>query len=785
MPIQALTNAHFVGQVAGEWLVATDQGTLALSFVAAESVRVALTPHAAPPHLTWAVQAGVAALPASSVTVAASATEIVLQTAALRVAVTLGTRLGIAITRADGSEILAETPTGGLGRNDAGHWAWDVALAPNEHVYGGGQRTGALDKRGRRLTLWTDDPLPNHNDATDSMYQSVAFFPLLRDGLAHSIFYDTNWRSVLDSGQTTPDILSFSTEGPDLVAYICAGPTLAEVLRQYTAITGRIAPQPRWSLGNQQSRWSYMSADEVRAIAATFREERIPCDAIYLDIDYMDGYRDFTFNPTAFPEPQQMVADLRAQGFRVMPIIDPGIKIDPDFAVYQDGMARGFFVQNSDGSVFEGWVWPGHTVWTDYANSAACEWWGAQHQGLIAMGMGGIWIDMNEPSQAAMSAPPEVTVPFGATLPSEALHHSEAYGTLTHVAFHNAYGHEMAHATHAALTSQRPDERAFILSRAALAGTQRYAIVWNGDNTSQWEHVLLAIRMNVGVGLSGFPVSGCDIGGFWGDTDPELLVRFTQVGAFLPFCRNHSSKGTARQEPWVFGEPYTSAIRKVLAQRYRLLPLLMTLFHEATLTGAPVIRPLAWIAPDDAASVACDDQFMLGDDLLIAPVYTQGATERDVVLPPGAWCAWATGEWHQGGQRIAVAAPLAVVPIFQRAGSIIPVAGDVQHTGETSTEPLTLEICLSAAGQTATTLLWDDDDHPQAATRGTFAEYRATAHWDVGMVTVRIEQTGGQMPPRYPTIGVALHLPASTQVEADGLAESAFTLPVEFRFAVT
>lgn len=784
MTIHPLTGARLASQMAGTWQIATDQGTVALSFVAEDCAQVAFTPTDAPQHQTWAALPDVATLPAAQVTVAHSATALELRTNALHVVISLGARLGLRVTRTDGSALLAEGATGGLGRTENGQWGWDLALAAGERVFGGGQRTGPLDKRGRRLTLWASDPLPNHNDDTDAMYQSASFFPILREGRAHGIFFDSNWRSVVDIGHAEATTLSFATEGPDLVAYLCAGPTLAEVLRQYTALTGRMPPQPRWSLGNQQSRWSYLSAEEVRAVAARFRAERIPCDAIYLDIDYMDGYRDFTFNPTTFPDPQGLIAELRAQGFRVVPIIDPGIKIDPNFPVYQAGMERGYFVHNPDGSVFEGWVWPGHTVWTDYANAAAREWWDANHQELLAMGVGGIWIDMNEPSQAAMSAPPEVTVPFGATLPLDCVHQADDLGVLSHAAFHNAYGHEMARATYEAITTARPDERAFILSRAALAGTQRYAIVWNGDNTSQWAHVALAIRMNLGMGLSGFPVSGCDIGGFWGDTEPELLVRFTQVGAFLPFCRNHSSQGTIHQEPWVFGEPYTSAIRAVLAQRYRLLPYLATLFHEASAMGAPVIRPLAWIAPQDAASVACDDQFLLGSDLLVAPVTTSGATERAVVLPPGQWHAWEVAAWHAGGTTIMVPAPLDAVPVFQRAGSIIPTTGDTQHTEETPTAPLTLHVCLGAPGQAATALIWDDDDHPQAATRGTFAQYRATADWDQDGVTVRVEQLGGQFASRYPAIAVALHLPDGSQVEADGTAQAPFTLPVEWRFTV-
>ncbi len=787
MSIQPLTNAHLAGSDGATWRVACEQGEVALTCITPAIVRVAFTPTAAPPHLTWAIVPAVADLPTPAVAVTEMAASLVLRTAALVITVAWGERLGLAITRADGSPLSSDAPAGGLGYSDDGQPTWTTTLAAGERVSGGGQRTGPLDQRGRALTLWSTDPLPPHSpEQTDAMYQSASFFVMQRDGQAHGVFYDAAYHSTLDIGHAVPDVLRFTTSGPDLVAYVCAGPRLGDVLRQYTTLTGRMPPVPRWSLGNQQSRWSYMSDAEVRAVAARFRQERIPCDAIYLDIDYMAGYRDFTFDPQRFPDPAGMIADLRAQGFRVVPIIDPGVKIDPDYAVYQEGMARGYFVTNPDGSVFEGWVWPGRSVWADFASAEVRAWWADQHRGLIEMGVGGIWDDMNEPSQAGMSAPPEVTVPFGATLPLDCVHQSTEHGAISHAAFHNAYGHEMVRATRAALEAARPDERAFVLTRAAQAGTQRYAAVWNGDNTSMWPHVRQAITMNLNLGLAGFPITGIDIGGFWGDTTPELLVRFTQVGAFLPFCRNHSSKGTAQQEPWVFGEPYTSIIRDVLALRYRLLPLLVTLAHEAATTGAPLMRPLAWLAPADAASVACDDQFLLGDDLLIAPVLTAGATERVVVLPPGTWFAWETDATHVGGQTLTVPVTLATVPLFVRAGAIIPLAGAAQHTGAITTEPLTLAVFLAEPEQSAHAIIWDDDDHPQAAQRGTYAEYAATATWDGDAITVRLAQTGGVLAPRYPGVAVALHLPAGYAAAPDGpTTGDPHALPLTWRYTVT
>ena len=780
----AHTAAQITDGAGDEWNIGTHLGNLTITAITDSIARLALTPVGATPHQTWSIVPSAGSLVAPQATSETTHGALIMRTATMTLSVRLGD-LHVAVLRADGSTVLADAGNNAWGANDAGELQWHVALRPGERIYGGGQRTGTLDKRGRTMQFWSDDPQGIHGDQTDTMYQNASFIIGLHKGKAHGIFYDTNWRSGVDIGAQNPQRLTFTTTGPDIVAFVFAGPTLADVIAQYTSITGRMPPQPRWSLGNQQSRWGYMNAAEVRGIAQSFREQRIPCDAIYLDIDYMRGYRDFTWDPERFPDPAGLVSDLRAQGFRVVPIIDPGVKVDPEYDVYREGLERGYFVRNADGSVFEGYVWPGLSVWADFAQPEVGKWWGDHHASLLDIGVAGIWDDMNEPSQAGMSAPPDVTVPFGATLPLDTLHGSGDQ-PLSHAAFHNAYGLMMAQATRDALVRLRPDERPFLLTRSATSGSQRFAIVWNGDNTSIWPHVKMAVTMNLGVGLSGFPVTGLDIGGFWGDAQPELLVRFTQVGAFMPFCRNHSARETVYQEPWIFGDPYTSAIRTAIERRYTLLPLLATLFHEANTTGAPIMRPLAWIAPDDAASVACEDQFLFGNDLLVAPVLEEGATTRNVVLPPGEWFDWATQVVHRGGQRITVPVDLTTTPLFTRAGSILPKTGVVQHTDESPTEPLTLHVHLTPTARTATLTLWDDDDHPQAAERGTYAEYRATAEWVGDAITVHVEQSGGAMPPRYAAVRAALHLPAGYRVTAQGEASGDLTnLPLDFRFTVS
>ena len=470
------------GAAPNEWQHATQLGMLTITAVTEQIVRVALTPVGAPAHQTWAIAPTVAARPAPSLTASNQGDQLVLQTSALTL-VAQHDPLRLAITRADGSPVLADAPERAWSVTSEGHVQWDLALAEGDRVFGGGQRTGPLDKRGRRLTFWATDPLPNHDDATDALYQPVTFLIGWHAGLVHGIFYDTNWQATADIGKSDPARLSFATTGPDLVAYICAGPTLADVLAQYTSITGRIPPQPRWALGYHQSRWSYMTAAEVRDIATTMRAQQIPCDALYLDIDYMQGFRDFTWDTERFPDLAGLVRDLRDQGLRMVTIIDPGIKIDADYAVYRDGHERGYLVRTADGNDFQGWVWPGHSVWADFARAEVRAWWGEQHRALLDLGVAGIWNDMNEPTQSAMVAPTDIHIPHGATLPPDALHGAVA-APITHAAFHNAYGSEMCRATRLAMEEARPDERAFVLTRATGAGGQRYASVWNGDNTS-------------------------------------------------------------------------------------------------------------------------------------------------------------------------------------------------------------------------------------------------------------------------------------------------------------
>ncbi len=741
------------------WQAAYAEATVSVEAPAPDILRIAVTPGGAPPHRTWSVLPSMGNATGCDIAVNETRSEVSLRTPTLMITMSRETPR-FTVARADGSVVLGSATLTLLDQRVQ----WLSSLADGARVFGGGERTGPLNKRGRTLTFWVTDPPPNFSEATDAMYQSVPFLITLVDGKAHGIFFDSPAWANADIGASHASELKYITTGDDLVAYVFAGPTLGDVLRQYTALTGRMPSLPRWALGNQQARWSYLSADELLAVANRFREERIPCDVLYLDIDYMHGFRDFTWDAEHFPDPAEMIRALKEQNYQLVTILDPGVKVDGDYGVYQEGAQRGYFVRTAAGDIFEGWVWPGRSVWIDFAQPEVANWWGEQHRALVEMGVAGIWIDMNEPTQADMWAPPDVRIPHGATLPLDTIH-GPAHDPLRHAEFHNAYAVEMARATFEALARLAPDRRPFVLTRAASGGSQRYAAVWNGDTTSSWEHLRMSVALNLGVSLSGFPLTGGDIGGFWADTTPELLVRWTQLGALLPFCRNHSAIGTVRQEPWAFGEPYTSACRSAIELRYRLLPYLVTLAHEASNVGAPMMRPLAWNAPEHIASLECDDEFLLGDNLLVAPVLDEAAHERRVILPPGDWFGWHVDQLYTGGQIIVMPVDLETTPLFVRSGAILPLAHVTQSTQDRQTEPLDLHVYLSHAGQSTTATLWDDDDHPDAERRGSFAVHEIRADWQAdGVIEVSMARAGGSHDFRYPGVRIHLRLPGGYDV---------------------
>ena len=462
-------------------------------------------------------------------------------------------------------------------------------------------------------------------------------------------------------GKESDEYLYWAHADGALDYYMIPGKTLKDVLKRYYALTGSNMLQQKWVYGFHQSRWSYETADEVSGVARNMREAKLPLDAIHMDIDYMDGYRVFTFDKSRFPVPEVLTKTLLEDHIHTVAIVDPGVKLDPGYFVYDEGVSQGHFAKNPDGTVYEGKVWPGASVFPDFTQKKTRRWWGEKLKIMYDAGVSGIWNDMNEPANFTGQLPDDVQFSQG-----------------NHLQIHNVYGHLMAQATYEGwkvLTGKRP----FVLTRACYAGSQRYCSGWTGDNHSLWHHLQLSLTQMLNLGLSGMNLVGSDIGGFGSDTTPELMIRWMQLGCLAPFFRNHSAKGTVYQEIYRFDKKTVDACRKALELRYHLLPYIYDLAHEEL----PILRPLAMEFPDDKVCRELTDQFMLGSSLLVAPVMTPAVEARAVYLPMGVWYDYYTGKRIVGGRYVLADAPVDRLPVFARAGAVLPVSiGCPQSTEE-------------------------------------------------------------------------------------------------------
>lgn len=597
----------------------------------------------------------------------------------------------------DGKVALSSVPTE-TGFSKAGSRLC-LKLETEDKIFGLGESSATYNKRGLIRELWNIDVL-GHTDAIHpglrSLYVSIPFGLLLRDGRVGGLFWDYPGRQNWDMGQTRLDVWELTAESNDIDLYLFAGPSVREVVRQFTKLTGRMPLPPRWALGYHQCRYSYLSRREVETVTGQFRKRKIPCDAIYFDVHHMDGFRVFTFGK-AFPKPKELIGNLRKDGFKVVAIVDPGVKIDKLFGVYRRGVERDAFVKAPKGEKdFTGKVWPGKAEFPDFLNSRVRRWWGKEQNVLSQKGVAGFWNDMNEP--ANFNLPTK-------TLPEDCIHRSD-FGLVRHKRVHNVYGMQMARASREGALRFRPKQRPFIITRAGYAGVQRYAMVWTGDNSSAWEHLYDSIQMLLNLSLSGVSFCGSDIGGFLDNTTPELLIRWMQLGAFTPFFRNHTSLGSIPQEPWAFGKGTEDICRRYIELRYRLLPYLYCLFAEARRTGVPIMRPLFWLDQDDPVAAAASDEFLLGNELLVAPVTRQGARARSVYLPKGSWYDYWTARKLKGGRHVLAEAPLEKIPLYVRAGAIIPMTRVAQYIPDRMPNEIDLHVWPGKTGN----LDWYEDD---------------------------------------------------------------------------
>ena len=601
-------------------------------------------------------------------------------------------------------------------------------LGLDEHFYGLGEKAARLDHRRGKFTMWNSDT-PGYVEGTDPIYQSVPFYLGLDGGVAYGLFYDNSYRATFDFGRSGQEAVIYRADGGELNYYFFAGPGLKKILGRYTELTGRMPLPPLWALGNQQSRYSYYPDTLAEQIVQRYRSEHLPLDVLYLDIHYMDGYRDFTWNPQRFPDPRGLLGRLRAEGVKVVTIIDPGVKYQPvpadapadaHYAVFDEGVAGNYFLRRRDGSLWIGEVWPGKAVYVDYTRADARRWWGDLHRPFLDAGVAGIWDDMNEPSdftdQTGRSQQDVVFNDLGAHTP--------------YAENRNVFALNEVRATYVGLARLQPDRRPFVLTRAGYAGVQRYAAMWTGDNKATWDSLALNIPMFASLGLSGEAFVGADIPGFIGRASPELLVRSYELACLVPLCRNHAAIDNYDHEPWRFGPVYTDIIRRYLRLRYRLLPYLYTTMEEAHRTGVPLFRPLVLNFQDDPNTFNLDDEFMAGDALLAAPVLQPGVRGREIYLPAGVWYDYWTGEPVAGGRLLWAEAPLDRVPLYVRGGSVVPTTEPMDFVGEKPWDPVCFDVAPDAHGAAAGSLYEDDGvsfAHRDGAFRRTAVEFEPDA----------------------------------------------------------
>ena len=688
-------------------------------------------------------------------------------------------------------------------------------MAKEEHYFGLGDKPGPLDRRNQAFTMWNTDNY-GWQESTDPIYKSIPFFLSMNEGRATGVLMDNTYRSSFDFGKELRDGMSFGAPDGPVDYYVWYGPDPKRVVETYAWLTGPTPLPPLWSLGYQQSRYSYMTEARVKEIADRLRADRIPTDGIWLDIDYQDHNRPFTVDTVAFPTFSGMVADLAKQQFHLVAITDLHVADLPNqgYVPYDSGVAGDHFLKNPDGSTYTARVWPGLSVFPDFTRDASRAWWGTLYQHFSAEGVAGFWNDMNEP--AVFNVPTK-------TMPDDVQHRIEGSGfrprTAGHLEIHNVYGMENTRGTYEGLLRIRPNDRPFVLTRASYAGGQRYAATWTGDNSATWNHLRQTTPQLVNLGLSGFAMSGADVGGFAGTPQPDLLTKWLEIAAFQPIDRDHTAKGTADQEPWVHGPAQEGIRRRFIEERYRLMPYLYTLAEEMSRTGLPIVRPLFLEFPHAAGDghpidLDATGEFLFGPDILVAPApFPDELDAYRVLLPPGVWYDLWTGarvdtararsaeqrdaEQPAAGDKEQVTsvqikgAPTAAIPpgtqaktsaaavdplmitptlehlpVYVRGGAIVPTQALVQSTGQTPAGPLTLRVYV---GPDCHGTVYLDDGQTMAYKRGEFLRMESSCTTDGSTVTVHVGPHRGSFRPWWKELAIEVYgVPAAKEAMLEG-----------------
>lgn len=628
-------------------------------------------------------------------------------------------------------------------------------ISEDEDFFGLGEKTGYLNRRGRQYTMWNSDT-PFYSKSQDPLYASIPFYIGLKGNTAYGIYLDNSYKTQFNFGAGNDRFMWFGTDGGNIDYYFFYGPSMKRVISSYTEITGRMKLPPLWALGYQQSRWSYSPDSEVRRIAKTFREKKIPCDVIYLDIDYMDGYRVFTWDKTRFPDPQKLLRDLSADGFKIVTIIDPGVKDDKNYSVAKEGLEKNLFAKYPDGVPYRGEVWPSWAFFPDFSDKKARDWWGEKIGGLLNIGVAGIWNDMNEPAV------------WGNNVPDMIRFNDNGFGA-DHRKIHNTYALLMAKTTDDAF-KKYSSKRHLLLTRAGFAGIQRYSAMWTGDNVANNDHLQLACLMPQSMGLSGIAFAGSDVGGFGGYPSGKLYIRWMQLGAFTPFFRGHSATGEPDKEPWALGEEVEDASREAINLRYRFLPYIYNEFYRSTKTGLPIMRAMALEFQDDPECRSKDAQlqFMLGESLLVAPVLNEHDSFKKLYLPKGRWVNWWNGKILEGGRWLTTEVPIKQIPLYLKEGSIIPMQETQNWVGEKNATGMEFII---VPGNMTEYIFYEDDGQTLKYQDGAFSLTKISVlKNNAGSIEIILEKIKNGFSPEHTSFVFEVHdISGPVRVSADGL----------------
>ena len=612
-------------------------------------------------------------------------------------------------------------------------------MHPGERYIGMGEKTGNIDRRGRTYTHWNTDHFAYAvND--DPLYLSTPFYIGIKERFTYGIFLDNTHKSVFNFGSSNDRFMYFQAEDGEMNYYFFHHSDIRGILKSYTALTGRMSMPPLWSLGFQQCRYSYYPDTEVLNAARTFREKNIPADVIYLDIHYMDAYKVFTWHPDRFAEPRALTKKLRAMGFDMAVILDPGIKREKGYQPYEEGLAKELFVKYPDGKPYSGEVWPGWSCFPDFTSANVRKWWAEKLKPLAEDGITGFWNDMNEPAA------------WGQHLPDLIEFDYDGEGA-THKKARNIYGMQMARSTYEGAKKQMKGKRPFVLTRAGFSGVQRYAAVWTGDNVSSDEHMMAGVRLINSMGLAGISNAGYDVGGFAGEAGPELMARWMSIGAFCPFFRAHSMINSKDAEPWAFGEETEEISRNYIKLRYRLMPYIYAAFRESTLSGMPVARSLAidYTHDDRVYNNLYQHQYLFGSSFLVIPVESKASFTK-VFLPAGKWVNFYTDELMPGGTEHIIEVRKELLPLYVKAGAVIPMQSQVYHLKEKPEKVLNLHVYGGADGEFD---YYEDDGETYAYESGDYYSRKIRMDWKNRVLF--FEEAHGKRKTRFSNLRIYFH----------------------------